>query len=209
MPGAPNRPPSSTPEAPVEPPETDAARRALRRLAPSRVALRQDTWKGAPSPELLTPFEKAEAAYAAGDFAGASSALDQLAVRFAEPRWPTLPMPFRELRVAIPAPQPPQWDPEHALATEEKEARKLRRSAEQQLALAAASVEWMGRHGLESADLTGRLAAARSAFEAGGATDAVWRELDTIWVAVHTRVPSPRPAAATPAAPPAATATET
>ncbi|MGA8536079.1 MAG: hypothetical protein WB789_01645, partial [Thermoplasmata archaeon] len=93
-------------------PETPE-RRALRRLAPSRVALRLDQWKGAPSPDLLTPFEKAEAAYTAGDYTAALQALDQLSIRFAEPRWPTLPEPFRRLRVPIPAPMPPHWDPEH------------------------------------------------------------------------------------------------
>lgn len=204
MPGAPNRPPSNAPVPAAAPPGAEAARPVLRRLAPSRVALRQEVWKGAPPPELLAPFEKAEAAYAAGDFGGASGHLDQLATRFAEPRWPTLPAPFRELRVSIPAPQPPSWNPDHALAPEEKEARQRRRAADQQLAWATASVEWMGRQGLETADLAERLVAARQALEAAGATDALWNEVDTIWVAVHERVPAPRPAAAArpPAAPP-------
>jgi len=191
MPGAPNRPPVTA--APVAPPADVAARRALRRLAPSRVALLQDLWKGAPSPELLLPFDRAETAFTAGDFAGATSALDQLSVRFAEPRWPTLPVPFRDLRVAIPAPQPPQWDPDHALAPAEKEAKKAGRDARTQLALARASIEWMTRRGLATDDLAPTLEAATTALGDGAAVDpGFWDLIDTIWSTVRDRVPPPK-----------------
>ncbi|MCL5983285.1 MAG: hypothetical protein M1606_01300, partial [Candidatus Thermoplasmatota archaeon] len=103
MPGAPNRPPEMA--APSPPPTVDAPeRRVLRRLAPSRIALSLDVWRGAPSRELTEPLEKAEAAYGAREWREAESQLDRLAIRFHEPRWPTLPPPFRELRVPIPPP---------------------------------------------------------------------------------------------------------
>src|SRR5579859_2543952 len=130
MPGAPNRPPEIDKPPAAEPPKDEVARRLLRRLGPMRVALQLDLWKGAPSPELVAPLEHAESNFASGDLVTASGHLDQLAVRFAEPRWPTLPAPFRGLRVHIPAPQPPQWDPEHALPATEKEGRRLQREAE-------------------------------------------------------------------------------
>jgi len=137
MPGRPNKPPDIEPPPPSlapipEPPD----KKALRRLVPTHVALLLETWKGAPSPDLTGPFGKAETAFASGDFAAALSSLDLLSVRFAEPRWPTLPEPFRLLRVPIPTPVPPHWDPDHALAAAEKDAKKARKSAEDQLALA-------------------------------------------------------------------------
>src|SRR5690242_20638449 len=141
MPGAPNRPPEVTGPAPP-PPVDDPGTRVLRRLAPCRVALRLDVWRNAPSPELLKPFSAAESAYASGDLPGAENALDQLAVRFADPRWPTMPEPFRRLRVAIPAPQPPAWDPEFTLAADEKDRRKAHRGVEGQVALAEGVVQW-------------------------------------------------------------------
>src|SRR5208282_5581548 len=120
MPGAPNRPPEKAPEAPTAPPFHETpGQKALRRLVPTRVALLLDTWKGAPSPELVGPFQKAEAAFAQVDFA--------------EPRWTTLPEPFRLLRVAIFAPMPPSWDPDHALPASEKDAKKARKTADEQL----------------------------------------------------------------------------
>jgi hypothetical protein len=202
MPGAPNRPPATAPSAPVAPPGEEAGRAVLRRLAPSRVALQLDLWKGAPSAELLTPFERADASFAAGDWSGAQGHLDQLAVRFAEPRWPTLPLPFRELRVAIPPPQPPQWDPELALAPADREGRRLRREAERQLALARASLDWMNAHALAADDLRPTLADADRAFAAEGPVEAVWTALDRLWASVNARVPAPRsPAAGRPTGP--------
>jgi hypothetical protein len=196
MPGAPNRPPPiDPPPAPAAPVAAEAGRLVLRRLAPSRVALNLDSWKGAPSPDLLVPFERAETAFAQGDWPNAVSALDQLSVRFAEPRWPTMLVPFRDLRVAIPAPQPPQWDPEHSLEAAEKEKRKLRRSADLQLALATACVAWMNGHGLAAPELESRVATARSLLDRPESLAAFWDELDAVWTAVHDRVPAPRSAA--------------
>jgi hypothetical protein len=213
MPGAPNRPPETTP-APTGPPPVPETpqQRVLRRLAPSRVALLLDVWKGAPNSDLLTPFDKAEAAFAAGDFPNAVSALDGLSVRFAEPRWPTIPEPFRQLRVPIPAPMPPHWDPEHALPTPEKDARRARRVAEEQLALAEASVAWMGAHTIDVADLAPRLAEAKTVLGTEGVVAAFYERIDAVWEAVRARVPLPKgpaPRAAPAAPPPAAQPSET
>ncbi|MGB6441915.1 MAG: hypothetical protein WBF81_01285, partial [Thermoplasmata archaeon] len=52
MPGAPNRPPETAPAPPPPAPATDPPdRKVLRRLAPARIALLLDQWKGAPEPE--------------------------------------------------------------------------------------------------------------------------------------------------------------
>jgi hypothetical protein len=195
MPGAPNRPPEAAP-APPAPPVDQLERRVLRRLGPSRIALRLDLWKGAPSKDLVEPFAKAEALYAAGDHRGAESALDQLSVRLAEPRWPTIPEPFRQLRVRIPAPMPPHYDPEHALPAEEKELRRLRREAETQLALAQGSVAWAKAHGVTVEDLEARGQAAGATLAAAGPTGEFWASIDPIWTALRERVPSPVPAGA-------------
>jgi hypothetical protein len=209
MPGAPNRPPEKSeapvPVAPVVP-ET-AEQKALRRLAPSRVALLQDQWKGTPPIDLITPYEKAEAAFTARDFVGAESALDQLAVRFAEPRWTTLPPPFHELRVSIPAPQPPQWDPEFALTPEEREARKRRRYADTQLALAEATVQWAAQHAIDLTAVAPHVAAAKERLAASGASAEFFAEIDQLWTAAREKVPRPKgPTRAAP--PPAAAAAE-
>ena len=171
----------------------------LRRLAPSHVALLLDSWKGGPPPEVLQAFAKAEASYRAGDFAGASGALDLLSIRFAEPRWPTLPLPFRSLRVPIPAPQPPSWDPEHALPTEEKEARRARRVAEEQVALAEACVAWARDHGVPADDLFSDVAVAKAAFASGGASAEFYVPIDGIWSRLRERLPRPKGGATTPA----------
>ncbi len=192
MPGAPNRPPEKEPEAPVAPPlPVSPAQQALRRLAPSRVALRLDAWKGSPSPELLGPLDRAEAAFASGDFATALTALDLLSVRLAEPRWPTLPEPFRQLRVPIPAPMPPHWNPEHALSPAEREAKRARRTAEGQLALAAASVGWAASHGLETADLARTVEEARAILGTEGLTTGFYERVDGVWQGLLARVPPP------------------
>ena len=202
MPGAPNRPPETTPAPPpvvpvAEPPE----RRVLRRLAPSRVALLLDLWKGAPSPELTGPFEKAEAAFAAGDFPGALNQLDLLSVRFAEPRWPSLPEPFKLLRVPIPAPMPPHWDPDHALPAPEKEAKRARRAADEQLALARGTVAWGATHHVDLADASPGLEEARAILEAEGVGPGVYERIDRVWEAVRARAPMPKSAPIRAAAP--------
>lgn len=193
MPGAPNRPPetAAAPPAPpvvVDPPE----RRVLRRLVPSHVALLLDSWKGPLGPELTGPFEKAEGAFSQGDFAGATSALDLLSIRFAEPRWPSLPEPFRKLRVPIPAPMPPSWDPEHALPAPEREGRKARRAAEEQLELVAGALGWASAHSIDAAELAGLLAEARATLGPDGVPEGFYAKIDAIWAGLRPRLPRPK-----------------
>jgi len=207
MPGPPNRPPEKAPPAPSsvpipEPPE----KKVLRRLVPTRVALLQDTWKGPLSPDLSAPFEKAEAAYATADYAAALTALDLLSVRFAEPRWTTLPEPFRLLRVAIAAPVPPHWDPDHGLSVPEKDAKKARRVAGEQLALARGSLAWAATHAVETADLAPRIEAAATHLDDPTGLASFYTEIDTVWSGLHGRLPLPKGGTARPA--PAADAEE-
>ena len=205
MPGAPNRPPEKAPEAPTSPPFHETPdQKALRRLVPTRVALLLDTWKGAPSPDLTGPLHKAEAAFAQGDFAAALTSLDLLSVRFAEPRWTTLPEPFRLLRVTIVAPVPPHWDPDHKLSVAEKEAKKARATAEEQLALARGSLAWAAGHGINTADLAPRLEAAAARLSDPAGLVSYYAEIDAIWTGLHGRLPVPKGGAG-PAASAAAT----
>ncbi|MHB8351315.1 MAG: hypothetical protein ACYDFT_01270 [Thermoplasmata archaeon] len=191
MPGAPNKPPeSAAPPTPPHPKE-EVADRVLRRLAPSREALRLPSWRGTPSAELTGPLAEAERLFTAGDLAGAEGALDRLSVRFAEPRWPSLPEPFRGLRVSIPAPQPPQWDPDHALPPEAKEERRWQKYASQQLLLARGSLELEASLGTDVADLKPLLEAATAAHGAGELGDPFWSPLDRIWTSLRERVPPP------------------
>ncbi|HEV2230751.1 MAG TPA: hypothetical protein VGS18_00995, partial [Thermoplasmata archaeon] len=169
----------AAPPAPAAPAPPDALElKVLRRLVPSRVALSLDLWKAGPSRDLLDPFDRAESLFDAKDYRGADSALDQLSVRFAEPRWPTLPEPFRGLRVQIPQPQPPHYDPEFALPAEEKEARRLRREAEHQLGLLKASLAWASAHGVDGTGLPEELEAADAAYRSEGAGAGFWDPVD-------------------------------
>jgi len=200
VPGAPNRPPERTDEpAPPAPVAEPADRPLRRRLIAGQVALLQESWKGAPSPELIAPFEKAETALAAGDVATATTALDQLSIRFAEPRWPSLPAPFRDLRVAIPAPMPPHWNPEFKLEPAAREAQRARRAAEGQLVLAEASVAWAGTHGIAVDDLAAPLAAAKELLAAGGVPAGYYDRIDLVWTTLAGRLPRPKASAARPA----------
>jgi hypothetical protein len=191
MPGAPNSPPKM--DAPAAAPTTvpEAGRRVLRRLAPFRVALRLDLWKGTPSKELVDPLTRAEARYLAGDFVNATSDLDMLSVRFAEPRWPTLPDPFRLLRVAIPAPMPPSWNPDNALPPAEKEAKLFRKDAELQVQLVTATAAWATAHQIDLPDAAGHADRARTALAAVGPTDPFWAEVEAVWDSVREKVPMP------------------
>lgn len=193
MPGAPNSPPKTTPEVPAasmvaEPPE----KVALRRLVPMRVTLLLDMWKGAPSPDLTGPFEKAETAFAQGDFATALTSLDRLSVRFAEPRWPIIPEPFRSLRVFIFAPMPPNWNPDHALPPPEKDAKKVRKTATEQLALARGSLDWAAAHGIGTTDLAPKLEAATTHFADPSGLAPFYEQIDAIWTGLHGRLPIPK-----------------
>jgi hypothetical protein len=213
MPGGPNRPPEveAAKEAPAPAAATAPDRRTLRRLVPMRVALRLDLWKNGPSAELLTPLAGAEEAFRAGDFSTADGFLDSLAIRLAEPRWPTLPEPFRSLRVPIPTPQPPHWDPEHALSAADKEARQARRVAERQVRLARASLEAEARRGTSVDDLRPLLSEAEGALgpDASSPSEAFYAALDRIWASLCERVPMPTSAAAARAPPPVVAAAET
>jgi hypothetical protein len=205
MPGAPNRPPEKTPEVPVAPTVPEPIeKKALRRLVPTRVTLLLDAWKGTPSPDLTGPYEKAESAFAEGDFAAALTALDLLSVRFAEPRWPTLPEPFRRLRVLIFAPMPPHWNPDNALAAAEKDAKKARQTADDQLALAGGCLAWAGAHGIETNDLAPKLDAAAAHLADPAGFVAFYEQIDALWTGLHGRLPAPKGATARPAPTPAA-----
>jgi hypothetical protein len=192
MPGAPNRPPEAAAAPPPAPTVVPPERKVLRRLVPSHVALLQESWKGGPPSEVLAPFDKAEAAYRAADFAAATLALDQLSIRFAEPRWPSLTEPFRRLRVAIPAPVPPHWDPDHGLAAPEKEARQARRTGEEQLALAEASVGWAAAHGVGVDGLADSVAAARALLASEGAGAGFYEAIDRVWLGLLPALPAPK-----------------
>ncbi|MCI4326662.1 MAG: hypothetical protein L3K16_03380 [Thermoplasmata archaeon] len=207
MPGAPNSPPKM--DAAPPPVAIAPERRIFRRLAASKVALNLDLWKGAPSPELIAPYARAETAFAAGDFVNAEQALDHLSVRFAEPRWPTMPVPFRDLRVAIPAPMPPQWDPDFAVDPAEKERRKVLRSAELQLALIKATPAVAAKRGLPADDLATHVTEAEAEFASNGPSEPFWAHVDAIWTGVRERFPTPGApkAVPVPATPPATDAT--
>jgi len=206
MPGAPNSPPKPT-EAPPPPVPIPPERKALRRLAPCRVALNLELWKGAPSPELVDPLVRAETAYANADWVNTEQALDQMSIRFAEPRWPTMPAPFRDLRVSIPAPMPPSWDPDHTAEPAEKDRRRLGRFAVLQVALAKATAAYAAKRGLPAEDLAAHATAAETALAATGPDAVFWDHIDAIWTAVRERFPMPTRAGAraVPPPPPAAT----
>jgi hypothetical protein len=205
MPGAPNRPPEIEPAAPVQDP---TARRIARRMAPMRVALHLDLWKGAPSNELVVLLERAEANFASGDLVTAQNNVDQLSIRFAEPRWPTMPNPFKSLRVEIPPPTPPHWNPEHALPPGEKEIKRLAREGEIQCKLARGTIAWTGAHQIDLSDVVPCLDQAEAKLKESGPTDAFWADMDSFWQAVRARVPMPKatvraPSKAAPSAEPA------
>jgi hypothetical protein len=204
MPGRPNKPPDIEPAPPslVPIPETPQ-QKALRRLVPTRVALLLDTWKGAPSPELAGPCRKAEEAFAQGDYAAALSSLDLLSIRFAEPRWPTLPEPFRFLRVPIPKPVPPHWDPDHALPPADKDAKRARKTAEEQLGLAKGCLAWATSHGVDATELAPLLEAAAGRLSDPAGLAPFYAEVDAFWTGLHGRLPAPK----TGSAPPPAVAT--
>jgi hypothetical protein len=206
MPGAPNRPPEMNVEPAPPVALVPPARKALRRLAPARVALQLALWKGAVPTDVYAPFDRAEKAFAASDFVNTESALDALAVRLAEPRWPTLPLPFRDLRVVIVQPQPPSWDPDAALSPADRDAKKARRHAESQLALAKASLDWAQAKGTDVADLKGPLDTAGVAFTTDGASEEFWVQIDAIWTALRARLPPPKSAPSRNPPPPAAEA---
>jgi hypothetical protein len=203
MPGAPNKPPEiEGPPTPATPPPGDKMQHALRRLAPDRLVLRLSIWRGAPSADLVKPLERVAATLAAGEYPDAEKALDQFSVRLAEPRWPTIPEPWIRLRTAIPAPQPPHWDPDFKLSAPDRDAKKTREWGATQLLLAKAAFELAPSLAVDLADVQPCLAEAQAAFDREGAAASFWTPIDRIWEAVQSRVPLPSPSA-TRAAPPA------
>ncbi|MGC2288230.1 MAG: hypothetical protein WA688_00025 [Thermoplasmata archaeon] len=203
MPGAPNKPPDSeAPPAPTSPLPEDKMQHAIRRLAPDRLVLRLSIWRGAPNVDLIKPLERVAATLAAGEFPDAEKALDQFSVRLAEPRWPTIPEPWIRLRVAIPAPQPPHWNPDFTLTPADRDAKKDREWAHVQLLLAKGAVELAPSLSVDLTDVQSCVAEAQAIFDHEGATAAFWAPLDRLWNAVQNRVPLPSPAAVR-AAPPA------
>lgn len=197
MPGAPNKPPEpEAAPAPSSPPPGDKMQHAVRRLAPDRLVLRLPIWRGAPSGDLVKPLERVATSIAAGEFPDAEKALDQFSVRLAEPRWPTIPEPWVRLRVAIPAPQPPHWDPDFKLAASDREAKKAREWAQTQLLLAKGALEIAPSLNVDLADVQSTVSEAQAVFDRDGATAEFWTPIDRLWEAVLARVPLPPPAAA-------------
>ena len=195
MPGAPNKPPElDAPPAPGASEGADKVQVALRRLAPGRLVLRLPIWRGAPNVDLIKPLERAAAMIAAGQFPDAEKALDQFSVRLAEPRWPTIPEPWNRLRVSIPAPEPPHWNPDSRLPPADREAKKARVWAETQLLLAKATLELAPSIGVDLADVGATYSEAQDAFDREGVSGALWPPLDRLWTAVRDRVPLPAPA---------------
>ena len=203
MPGGPNRPPElDAPPGPPAPAPEEKLQHAVRRLAPDRIVLRLPIWRGAPHSDLVKPLERAQAALLAGEFPEAEKALDQFSVRLAEPRWPTIPEPWIRLRVPIPPPTPPHWDPDFKLTQAEREAKRVHQWAETQLRLARGAVEGAPTLGMDLADVQSCVSEAQTVFDREGPTPAFWTPIDRVWAAVRERVPLPAPAAAR-AAPPA------
>lgn len=203
MPGAPNKPPDlEAAPAPVAVPPDDKRRHALRRLAPDRIVLHLPIWRGTPHADLVKPLERAAATVAAGEFPDAEKALDQFSVRLAEPRWPSLPEPWVRLRVAIPAPQPPHWDPDFPLPPAEREAKRDRAWAGTQLLLAQGALELAPALHADLSDVQAGVAEAKAILERDGVSAEFWAPLDRLWEAVQNRVALPS-AAAGRVAPPA------
>jgi hypothetical protein len=200
MPGAPNKPP---PLGPVAPPVPETPRsKVLRRIAPVRTVLRLEIWRGSPPRELLTPFGQAEAAFGREEYEAANTFLDQLATRLAEPRWPTLPEPFRSLRVNVVRPQPPHWDPDHGAPPEERDARRARRYAEAQVQLARATYATELALGTPVPELAELLSGAETRLAAQAPDAEFWESVDRIWSTLREKVPVPAPFAAPKASPP-------
>jgi hypothetical protein len=199
MPGAPNKPPESAAAPEPVAAAGDAGRHVLRRLGLAHVILRLECWKGAPNPDLVRPVAQADRLYEAGDFPNAEMALDQFSVRLAEPRWPSIPEPFRRLRVDIVRPEPPAWNPDNALTPAERAAKTTRRFAENQLLWAEATLTEAPRLGAEVTDLPPLVSEAREKLAAEGPDEAFWSPLERFWETVRARVPLPSTAAARPA----------
>jgi hypothetical protein len=202
LPGAPNKPPDlESPPVPASPPPGDKMQHAVRRLAPDRLVLRLPIWRGAPNIDLLKPLERVAVTLAAGEFPDAEKALDQFSVRLAEPRWPTIPEPWVRLRVPIPAPQPPHWDPDFKLTPADREAKKNREWAHTQLLLAKGALDLAPSLNVDLSDVQSSVAEAQTVFDRDGATAEFWAPLDRLWDAVQSRVPLPSPGAARTAPP--------
>lgn len=203
MPGAPNKPPEiDAPLSPQATPGSDKRQHAVRRLAPDRLILRLPIWRGAPHTDLVKPLERVATMLEAGEFPDAEKALDQFSVRLAEPRWPTIPEPWARLRVSIPAPQPPHWDPDHKLSPADRETKKNQEWARTQLLLAKGALELAPSLPLDLTDVQSAVSEAQAIFDREGPSAEFWMPIDRFWEAVQSRVALPAPAS-TRAAPPA------
>lgn len=194
MPGAPNKPPEGAAPPVAPPPPEEKLPHALRRLAPDRIVLHLPIWRGAPHADLVRPLERAAATLAAGEFPDAEKALDQFSVRLAEPRWPTIPEPWIRLRVPIPAPQPPHWDPDFSLAPADRDAKRARGWAATQLLLARGALELAPSLHADLSDVAPCVAEAQTVFDRDGPSPDFWAPLDRFWGAVQSRVALPTPA---------------
>ncbi len=202
MPGAPNKPPTiDSPPAAAPPEQGEKRQHALRRLSPDRLVLRLPIWRGPPSLDLVRPLERVAQSITAGEFPDAEKALDQFSVRLAEPRWPTIPEPWVRLRVSIPAPQPPHWNPDNQLSPADRDAKHAREWADTQLRLLRATFELAPSLKVDLADVASCVDEAQSALEQDGPSPAFWAPVDRVWDAVESRVGLPAVAAARPAPP--------
>ncbi len=196
MPGAPNKPPTIEGAPPTPATEGGEKRQhALRRLAPDRLVLRLPIWRGPPSPDLVKPLERVAQALGSGEFPEAERALDQFSVRLAEPRWPTIPEPWVRLRVSIPAPQPPHWDPDFKLTSAERETKRTQEWADTQIRLLRATLDLAPSLKVDLADVAPRVDEAEAVLGREGPGPAFWSPVDHVWEAVEARVSLPVAAA--------------
>jgi hypothetical protein len=100
-------------------------------------------------------------------------------------------------------PQPPSWDPDAALTPADRDAKKARRQADSQLALAKASIDWAAAKGIDVADLRGPVETAGSSLSSGGVSEEFWAQIDAAWTGLRQRLPAPKAAPSRGAPPPA------
>ncbi len=100
--------------------------------------------------------------------------------------------------MAIPAPQPPSWNPENALSAAERDALRARRQADDQVLLARGSVAWAAAHGIEVGDWNARVEEAAQVLAAEGLVPAFYERIDPVWAGLRARLPRPTSVASRP-----------
>ena len=105
-----------------------------------------------------------------------------------------MPVPFRDLRVTIPAPMPPQWDPEFSLPPEERECVVGVASLIVRLALAEGVLAWALTKAVDLGNVVSHVAQAKELLATTGADEAFFGHLDLVWTVVRERVPRPKSA---------------